>query len=167
MKEYVRGINFVALDQKTSGFVSELKLPVDRVTSQLSVDHDSQIVFQFFSGVVELIAREKISFTQNINPESSDDAATSLTVDNAFSYESNQISNSVLPVEDNGKGIATWVRDVVRKYIKLAAALDVEALEKFVRKSAALVSIEDAIEICQALVIFVSKRLKKWRLLLC
>ena len=55
------------------------------------------------------------------------------------------------PVEDddNGQTVAPWVREVVRKYIKLAAALDPEALEKFVRKSAALVSIEDAMQICE------------------
>ena len=39
----------------------ELKLPVERVTRQLSADHEAQVVFQFLSGVVELISRDKIS----------------------------------------------------------------------------------------------------------
>ena len=63
-------------------FCSELKLPVERVTRQLSVDHDSLVVFQFLSGVVELIARDKISIldpveaSHSISYETSDVVAS-------------------------------------------------------------------------------------------
>ncbi len=111
------------------------------MTKQLSVDHDSLVVFQFLSGVVELIAREKISVYST--------ATTSSSIPNSPSVDALQENSSSDTGNQGAANGVEWVRNVVWKYMKLAANLDVDALERFVRQSPALVSMEDAMQICQ------------------